>query len=141
VDAPEERLLGTEDLHGGCGVLGQIDQGTGMRNEAGSHLQQQQTPRQPNTTSRTRIEKEIQTYNFADKGAEVGGDGVHAAVQVLDQLLAEVTEANHTRCKVLDIQHVQLAELHACTQRLSYYAPKTQREERNENEKIHVISG
>ena len=35
---PEEGLLGSEDLHGGCGVLGKVGQAAGMGNEAGADL-------------------------------------------------------------------------------------------------------
>lgn len=62
LEGTEEGLLGSEDLDGGGWVLGEVDQAAGMGDETGSN-------------------------KLTNEDGEVGGDGVHAVLQVLKELL------------------------------------------------------
>ena len=41
LESTKESLLSTQDLHGGRRVLGQVGEGAGVRDEAGSNLRRQ----------------------------------------------------------------------------------------------------
>jgi hypothetical protein len=69
LERAEERLLRAEDLNRRRGVLGEVDQ-------------------------RPRVRYEARAYELADEEGEVWGDGLHAVLEVLEQLAAVAGEGD-----------------------------------------------
>lgn len=84
----EQCLLCAEDLHGGCGVLGQTHERAGVGDEARSD-------------------------ELADHDGEVGCDGIHAIAQVLVQRCAVLADANDLFAQLSNVVHVLLGDLRA----------------------------
>lgn len=84
----EQGLLGTQDLHGGGGALGQGSEGAGLLDQAGRD-------------------------GLADQGAEVGRDGGHLLLEVRVQLLAVQGQRDHAVGEDDDVEHVLLGGVHA----------------------------
>lgn len=86
LEGTEQGLLGTEDLDGGTGALGQVHERTGVGNQAG-------------TDQRT------------DNSSHVGGNGLHAGVQVAGQLGAVVGVHNNVLSKQGDVLEILAGNL------------------------------
>ena len=88
LERAEERLLGSQDLHGGGGELGEVQQRAGVGDE----------PR---------------ADELADHHGEVGRDRVHAVLEVLVELDAVGGEVQHLRGELLDVAEIALADVRA----------------------------
>ena len=82
----EQRLLGSQNLHGGRGELSEIEQRAGVRDE----------PR---------------ADQFADHHGEIGRDGVHAVLKVLVELDAVGGEVEDLISELLDVAEIALADV------------------------------
>ena len=82
----EQRLLGSQNLHGGRGELGEIEQRAGVRDE----------PR---------------ADQFADHHGEIGRDGVHAVLKVFVELDAVGGEVEDLIGELLDVAEIALADV------------------------------
>ena len=80
-EGSEEGLLGSEDLDGGGGLLGQVDEGTGVGDKSGSN-------------------------EFADHDGEIGGDGHHSGLEVLGQRLSVLGKGDDLVAEFLDVELV-----------------------------------
>ena len=70
LQSAEEGFLSTEDLDGGGGALGEVDQRTAVRDKSS-------------------------TDDLADEGREVGSDAVHARLEVVEEILAVFAQLHH----------------------------------------------
>lgn len=86
LEGAEEGLLGTEDLNGGGGVLGQVDERTGVSDETSAD-------------------------ELAHHHGQVGSDGLHAVLEVVVELRAVLVDVEHLRAQVLDVEDILLADL------------------------------
>ena len=69
---PEQRLLCSQDLYSTSWVLGQVQQAAGMSNQSGTH-------------------------KLAHQHGQVGRNGLHPALQVVEQLPSVLCQCNHLR--------------------------------------------
>lgn len=81
LESAEEGLLGTEDLNGRGGVLGQVGEGSSVGDEASSN-------------------------GVANEGGEVGSDDAHLLREVRLERLAVLEQVDHARGKVTDVEVV-----------------------------------
>ena len=86
LERTEERLLGTEDLHGRGRVLGERHQAAGVCDETS-------------------------TDQLADQHRQVGRDGVHAVLEVLEQLRAIGVHLDNLVAESRNVVQVILADL------------------------------
>ena len=82
----EQRLLGSQNLHGGRGELGEIEQRTGVSDETRSD-------------------------QFADHDREIGSDGVHAILQVFEELDTISSEIQDLCSEFLDVLEIAIADI------------------------------
>lgn len=87
LEGTEEGLLGSEDLNGGSWVLGEVDQAAGVGDEAG-------------------------TNKLTNEDGEVGGDGVHAVLKVLKELLTVLVHLDDLVAELRDVEHIKVVDLH-----------------------------
>lgn len=86
LEGTEKGLLGTQNLDGTGGALGQAGEGASVGNKTG-------------------------TNEVTDKGSQVGCDGVHAGSEVAGKLGAVVVEANDLLGESLDVLQILGADL------------------------------
>ena len=82
----EESLLGTEDLDGGGGVLGQVGQATGVGDKTGSD-------------------------DLTDESSQVRGHNAHLGDQVGVERLAVLSELDNTLGEGDDVLHIRVGDL------------------------------
>mmetsp|Transcript_56389 Transcript_56389/g.114897 ORF Transcript_56389/g.114897 Transcript_56389/m.114897 type:complete len:517 (+) Transcript_56389:1025-2575(+) len=87
-EGTEQRLLGAEDLDGASGLLRKVEQAAGVRDETGAN-------------------------ELAHHHGQVRRDGVHAVLEVLEQLGAVLGQVDHLVGQLVDVQQVHLADVRA----------------------------
>ncbi|KAL1836320.1 hypothetical protein VTK73DRAFT_5092 [Phialemonium thermophilum] len=88
LEGAEQGLLGAQDLDGAAGVLGQVHQRAGVGDQAGAD-------------------------QVADQLGQVGGDGLHAVLQVAGQVVAVLGVLDDLLGEQLDVLEVLVGDLGA----------------------------
>lgn len=83
-ESPEQGLLGTQDLNGGCWKLRKVGKTSCVCEQLGTKLGKQKI------------------YIFADKAREVGGNSVHLVLHETLQARLEIKVRNQVLAKSLD---------------------------------------
>ena len=86
LQSSEQRLLSAQNLHGGGWELGEIEQRTGVSDETRSD-------------------------QFADHDGEIGSDGVHAILQVFEELDTISSEIQDLCSEFLDVLEIAIADI------------------------------
>lgn len=86
LEGTEESLLSTEDLDGGGGVLGEVDQASSVGDQTGSD-------------------------DVSDERGKVGGDVAHLVVEVVVELLAVLVEVDDLEREAADVEHVEVRDV------------------------------
>jgi len=86
LEGSEESLLSSEDLDGGSGVFGEVEEGSSVGDESSSD-------------------------ELSNEGGEVGSDGGHSVSEVLVELSSVLGDGDDLVAEGVDVRHIGIGDL------------------------------